>query len=193
MNINAKYILAFVAGAAAGSLTTYKLLKNKYEQIALEKIEAETAKFSKKAEEFSDREAELTKELENVRMDDYKNITSKLGYTDYSNIGVEEAKKEEVTEEVKPYVVTPEEFGEIEEYTIVNLTCYSDGILADDKDYLVDDVDNTVGVDSLNHFGEYEDDAVHVRNDRMKCYYEILRDNRKYKDVISANPHLVED
>ena len=31
----------------------------------------------------------------------------------------------------------------------------------------------------------YEDDSVFVRNDVMKCDYEILLDHRNYKDVAS--------
>ena len=45
--------------------------------------------------------------------------------------------------------------------------------------------DEIVGLDSLTHFGEYEDDSVFVRNDVMKCDYEILLDHRNYKDVAS--------
>ena len=55
--------------------------------------------------------------------------------------------------------------------------------MADDNDELVDDVEETVGSDSLNHFGEYEYDLVFVRNDRLKCDYEILLSLRKYSEA----------
>jgi hypothetical protein len=84
-----------------------------------------------------------------------------------------------------PYVITPEEFGERDDYETASLTYFADGILADDTDQMVEDVDDTVGTDSLTHFGEYEDDSVFVRNDDLKCDYEILLDVRKYADVIS--------
>ena len=44
-------------------------------------------------------------------------------------------------------------------------------------------IENTVGNEALTTFGEYEDDAVHVRNDAKKCDYEVLLDNRKYEEV----------
>ena len=57
----------------------------------------------------------------------------------------------------------------------------------------VEDVDDVVGIESLDHFGEWEDDSVFVRNDKYKTYYEILLDERKYSDIINENPHLAED
>ena len=52
--------------------------------------------------------------------------------------------------------------------------------MTDEDDEEVDDVDEIVGEESLNHIGDYEEDVVHVRNDRLKCDYEILRDDRVY-------------
>ena len=90
-------------------------------------------------------------------------------------------------------VVSPDEFGEIDEYEKISLTYYIDGSLADDNDELIEDVDGTIGFESLNHFGEYEDDSVFVRNDRLKCDYEILLDQRNYSDVVNIYPHQVEE
>ena len=60
---------------------------------------------------------------------------------------------------------------------------YADGVLADDFDVVIDDVENTVGEDSLTHFGEYEDDSVFVRNDERELDYEILKDMRRFEDI----------
>lgn len=98
--------------------------------------------------------------------------------------------KEETND--RPYVIPPSEFGE-NGYNTVSLTYYSDGLLADDMDELIENIDETVGVDSLNHFGEYEDDSVFVRNDRLKIDYEILLDNRKLIDVRRNSPCPLED
>ena len=69
----------------------------------------------------------------------------------------------------KPYVIAPEEFGEEYEYDTISLTYYSDRVLTDDDDEIVEDVEDVVGFESLESFGEYEDDSVFVRNDRLKC------------------------
>ena len=100
--------------------------------------------------------------------------------------------KEDKVEDVeKPYVIRPEEFGEIEDYELISLTHYSDGVLADDDDEEIEDeeVDEVVGADYADHFGEYEDDRVLVRNDRLKCDYEICLDQRKYSELHNITYH----
>ena len=91
-----------------------------------------------------------------------------------------------------PYVIAPEELGENEEYDIETLIYYADEKLTDDDNRLVEDVENLVGVASLSRFGEYENDSVCVRNDRLKTDYEILLDVRRYSDVVD-DPHQAED
>ena len=54
------------------------------------------------------------------------------------------------------------------------------GYLTDDGDFPIDDPEEVVGPDALDSFGEWEDDTVYVRNDTLKCYYEICRDNSEY-------------
>ena len=122
----------------------------------------------------------------------YANILKENGYRDYSN--AESQKKPEKhpveIEEDKPYVISPDSFGEMDDYNCISLTYYADGVLADEDDEVVDDVDATVGSDALNHFGEYEDDSVFVRNDSRKCDYEILLDTRNYADVVKKKPRV---
>lgn len=192
--------LAFIAGAGIGSVCTWQLLKRKYELIALEEIDSVKAAYATRetgkslVEGFCDglkvAEDRTQKDEGDVDFKKYVSIIQKEGYTDYSR-SVEEKKGEAFVE--KPYVISPEEFGEFEEYEKISLTYYADEVLADENDEEVDDVDEIVGEESLNHFGEYEDDSVFVRNDRLKCDYEILLDQRNYADVVKTIPHRVEE
>ena len=93
----------------------------------------------------------------------------------------------------KPYVIPPSEFGDDEDYRQISLTFYADNLLAQEDYTLIEDVENTVGFESLGHFGEDEDDSVYVRNDRLKCYYEILLDDKNYCDVLRSKPYLLEE
>ena len=92
----------------------------------------------------------------------------------------------------EPYVISPEQFGENEDYERISLTYYADQVLVDENDEMIEDVEEMVGFESLNHFGEYEDDSVFVRNDAKKCDYEILLDQKLYSDVIDEMPHQME-
>lgn len=196
MNSKGLAFLAFIAGAGIGSVCTWQLLKQKYELIAQEEIDSVKAVYAARenAGSFQDglkvAENRTQKDDTDVDVKKYASIIQKEGYTDYSRT-VEEKKGEAFVE--KPYVISPEEFGEFEEYEKISLTYYADEVLADENDEEVDDVDEIVGEESLNHFGEYEDDSVFVRNDRLKCDYEILLDQRNYSDVVKTMPHRMEE
>lgn len=204
----------FVAGTAIGSAVTWYYAKQKYEQIAREEIESVKEVFAKNAHHTDDissdektveEKAEIARDKPSVA--EYAKKLSKEGYTNYSNAPImveddEEQQSDDPGEEpgryfgdkdAEPYVIAPEQFAELDDYDRISLTYYSDHILADDNDQPLEDVEGTVGFESLTHFGEYEDDSVYVRNDRLKVDYEILRDERKYSDVIKTKPYLKED
>lgn len=213
MSINTKIALAFISGAAAGVAASWYVLKTKYEQIAQEEIDQMREYYWDRMDEDAQFErgefdigpgAPLESGVEDVTIENIseeirthveevvaecEDIIKKARYTNYSDI-VESNNKdakggaESMVEKTdKPYVIPPEEFGEFDDYETISLTYYADKVLADDLDELVEDVDNVVGLKSLETFGEYEDDSVFVRNDRLRADYEILLDTRNYSDV----------
>ena len=211
MNNKITSFMMFIFGAAVGSVVTWQYVKKKYEQIAQEEIDSVKETFSRNAKlELKSKDNE-TEENNNTRtivekakdkpsVVEYAAKLRKQGYTNYSNtdslsedsnVSEEEADENMIND--KPYVISPDEFGEFYDYETISLIYYADQVLADEDDELVEDIEETVGFESLNAFGEYEDDSVFVRNDRLKCDYEILLDQRKYSDVIKRRPHEVED
>lgn len=84
----------------------------------------------------------------------------------------------------KPYTIQPEQFGEEDEYDAITLTYYKDGILADDNDALVENIDFVVGAELLDEFDDDSDGSMFVRNDTLKCDYEILADYRTYNEAL---------
>lgn len=186
-------VMSFVLGAAVGSVVTWQYVKNKYEQIAQEEIDSVKEVFLKRdpdvAVEVKEADVRNRKE-EKPGVVEYAARLQKEGYTNYAGMNAVEEEEAETVE--KPYVISPEEFGEFDDYEKISLTYYADQALADENDELVDDVEDIIGFESLTHFGEYEDDSVFVRNDRLKCDYEILMDSRLYSDVVKTMPHRVE-
>lgn len=197
--------IAFVVGAAAGSLVAWKLLKTKYEQIAQEEIDSVKLMYAKR---LAGEEVEVEEDLgepdtaeseEETDLKKYEKEISNQSYSSHSNVEAkneqmsmtledDEPDKEESKDVDKPYVISPEEFGEDPEYDSVTLIYYSDGVVTDDDNNVIEDeeADELFDLESLEHFGEYEDDSVHVRNDVLKTEYEILRDERNYEDVAAA-------
>ena len=166
-------IFVFAAGAAIGSAVTWKLVKTKYEQIAQEEIDSVKEVFAKRAS------------MMKPSLEEYKAKLNDLAYEAAEVEEKEENTEKEDTESMEfkaAYVISPEEFGDCD-YETVTLTYYADGVVTDDFDEPIDNVEDLIGPDALNTFGEYEDDSVFVRNDEKMCDYEILLDVRNYADI----------
>lgn len=108
-----------------------------------------------------------------------------LGGDDEEDDGlISEYPQEDIAE--RPYVIT--EFEAIngrKMYDKTTLNYYDDGILEDEAtDYLIDDIDGTIGLDSLNRFGEGTEDGdpdvVFVRNEKISTDFTIVRQHRDY-------------
>ena len=184
--------LFFAAGAAIGSVVTWKFIKTKYEQLAQEEIDSVKAVYCPHEEEPESETANNNIEKGYVPnttdLNSYGETLASQGYTDYANAkdGVVNTTKpvEEVDDVERPYVISYEEFGELDNYNIVSLMYFNDGVLTDSQYEPVEDADSIIGLESLEHFGDEEDDSVFVRNDKRKTDYEILKDERNYADLL---------
>jgi len=197
----------FAGGLLFGGLTGFAsaklLLKEKYRQESDEAIASVKETYRKVVSELESKEsptnAEKAQEERRVkpivlsttrvnadRARDKGDISKYMHYT--RMYGGD--KKDSV--ETHPRIIPPEEFGEKEGYEQISLTWYADEVLADLDDHRLTDVEieQRVGRDAMTHFGEYENDSVFVRNDELKCDYEILMDHRKYADVLEDKPYL---
>lgn len=217
MNNKLLTVLMFTVGAAIGSAVTWKVVKTKYEQIANEEIASVRdeyrdlmTKMKKKLQDSVEYEEPQNEEDdEDYPDDDERDFTKKekeqIEYytmtSKYRSSGDEEGDNEDTEEggewdqnedEVQyingPYVITPEEFSSSPPgYNAQSLDYFADGVLADDWGAILD-IEETIGEDSLDHFGEYTDDIVYVRNERQEIDYEVTKDPRTYQDVLKTNP-----
>lgn len=157
-------MLAFAIGAAVGSVVTWAVLKTRYEARIQEEVNSVKETFSRVH----------NKAIESNAPVDPDEMLSDLGYIN------EEKEEDDMAE--GPYVISPDEFGE-KDYNMVTLTYYNDRVLADRFEERIENPEELVGDEALGSFGEYEDDAVYVRNDALKTDYEILLDMRDYSEV----------
>lgn len=164
------YLVSFVAGALVGSAASWLILKKKYEKIVKEEIESVKEAFSNKVVE-EHIEKDVSKATDDKEIEEYHNILKETGYAG-----------EELKEPDYIQIITPVELGDRDDYDIVSLTYYADEVLADDDGNIIDPAD-TVGAFALTQFGEYDDDAIHVRNNKLKIDYEVLLDERYYSEV----------
>ena len=196
-----KAIFAFLFGATAGAIATWLIAKDYYEKRERESIESVKEVFGKtfkpKEDENEDKTEPQTVEEDHPEVDinKYAKLLSQEEYVNYSNSEVPVEDKPKKIDHSKPYVIAPEQFQEYDDYTVISLTYFEDGVLTDENFEIMkgEDVENSVGSESLTHFGEYEDDSVYVRNERLKVDYEILKDQRTYAEVVKSKPYLMED
>lgn len=201
-------IVSFIGGAAISGLAVWKILEKKieakYAEISDEEIKSVKEKFTvpKSAEMMEALKKKLEKNpgeeksginlKEKSSLADMKSYVRKLkdgGYTNYSNVDMKTDTDDEEAEDPDIQIIDPDDFGDDDEYDCISLTFYADGILADEDNNIIDDVDGTISKRALFHFGDYEDDAVHVKNDKRKAYYEVLTDSRSYEKATNKKPH----
>lgn len=163
-------ILIFSLGVAVGAVASWFIAREKYRKIADDEIASVKEVFQRKKKE----EAELAEE----------NAT----YNDLSDVYDTESADDDVSNDgpnsQAPYIIEPDEYGQNTDNECTVLMWYGDDILTDTYDVNVDDIDNTVGREFIDHFGENpeEPDVVYVRNDRLEMDYQILQCNSGEED-----------
>lgn len=208
---------AFFMGAAGGSLATWKFLKEHYAKRSQEEIDSAKHTFFKLLEE--ERAKHISKEdsedateepaeqnVEKIRpiiQDRYISGSMKqTTETSYDSIykNIRETAKEIDKPDISyrsekfipgehPYVIDPHDLGEFDDYTVIVLTMYEDEIVADENDEIVEDTDRIIGEEALDILKKGVETSVYVRNDQLKCDYEISLDARSYfKDILPEKP-----
>lgn len=193
MNSKVAFIIGSVVCVGIGVAGTYSYFKDKYEKLAEEDFNSRRVFDEDKKEESVEPIVEKTADSRTVdkpSIAECAAILQREGYVNYSDMQNKKQKQEIAVD--RPYVIQPSDFGEFDDYEKISLTYTADGVLLDDMNEIVDDIEETVGEDSLEHFGEYEDDSVYVRNDAKKCDYEILLDQRNYQEIFETHPHRTE-
>ena len=201
-----KRVLYFALGATAGSLVTWFIVKEKYKRIADEEIASVVEHYHNKLnalnvnvvmdneeikvcvdgeEVIRQTNEELvihtTEEFTDEEREEYAEQIEDLGYSDEAVVNIPLPR-----EYTKPYVISPDEYGEMG-YMTASLTLYDDGVLVDDADdEIISNPEDIIG-DALSRFGEYEDDAIHVRDENVECDYEILKSEKTFSEVYKGD------
>ena len=208
MNKSIFGVIGFVLGAAAGSLVTWKLIEKKYMDMADDEIRSVKEMYHSKivnsevldkknddmfitreAPELTDEGKKLVEKL-NELTTSYTSDDDKPDYTAYSqakekhNVFDDAMPTEPEVKHDEPYIIDPTEYGEFSEYEQIELTYYKDGVICENDTDMIDPYDIFGDLDVGDHFGEYENDRVFVRDDRRQVDYEILRDERTFMEVL---------
>lgn len=213
MKINLKEMLFFGAGACIGASASYVFLKKRYEK--LDEVIDETDKaiadeiaaarerrmqgIGRPAPNLLDRGGEGVVPKRGMRRDVIKlyeadtDVREAFDEEELDSLRDQEEylRYEDISSRYcgdRPYVISAEQFSEENaHFDKISLTYYEDDCtLADEGDEIVTDVDETVGRENLDKFGELSDDpeVVYVRNEKIAVDYEIIRLSKSYSDTV---------
>ena len=171
-------LLIFALGAAMGAFVSYEIAKRKFSELAQEEIKS-----------VKDVYAQRAAAREKPDLSEFSDIVKDEGY---SSGATEDEKPVKKSNDKPPYVISSDDFGTIDDYEQIGLTLYSDGVLADEDDEVVEDVEKTIGTHKPSELEAFlNGDSLFIRNETLKADYEILFDTRKYSDVVSKSPHKI--
>ena len=196
--MDVKIFAAFVFGLAAGALGTYLYLDGKYQKQNEENLEMNRRHY----EELKAKLKQDTKTIDIPKEDDIpeevlknpaekaKDLASKLNYNALYNKEPLTPSSEEKTED-QIYLITPMQYDSETLYDKRVLTYYEgDDTLCDELTDEILDIENFVGVENIQSFGNQSEDdpyIMHIRNNKFGCVYEVVKDERSYSAVMSDN------
>ena len=199
-----KTVIGFLVGLVIGSVLTYHGLKNKVEaeideevnkvkEFYKDQLEKQQAEYFEK-EEYLKSKAAVAEDKGSVvsKIINLKNVekfeekqndeTEDEAGSEETTTGAFEILEDNIIAQDKPFVIEEDRVGEYISYDLISLIYFSDGVLTDDWEVPVENPDETVGKEYVEYF-ETGEDVVYVRNDKLKCDFEITRDLRTYEEV----------
>ena len=193
--MNAKTIIAFILGAAAGVASSMLYFKTKYEQKADAEIQEIRDLYAKKSETEEKKEDAPVTSHQVTKSDDLHATARRVSeYTKYTS--KEDAQNEEPKDGIhvekidftpmknpnppKPYLIDSSDYGQDDNFDPLCWEWYTDGILANENDEIVDDIQEWIG-DGLKVFAETEDNLFWVRNEKYGVDIEVARSGITYE------------
>lgn len=193
MNKKIAVIFAFAVGAASGAIAAWKYAERIHNKVFEAELEANVElEVERRLRGKTEKPAETRKNQ--VTKPDLKTYAMQVNNYGYS---ADETTDDETDEDIDQdgsveYVnmdsidiISPEELGINEEYSIRDLTLYADGVITNEDDEVINYPEALLGTEALKHFGDYAENSVFVCNNKAMCYYEVTR--------IKQNFHPSED
>ena len=190
-----KNVLIFLAGAGVGAGATWYFVKKHYEKVADEEINDVVTRFKAYRDQLEEMHKGVPDENPNPNYEGNSRRNNVVNMEKPVHSDSEEELSNGIidnptgnNEGVAPYIISEEEFGELEDYDQKTLFWYyRDNILATDEDLEVEDKFTTIG-DALEEFKKDKYlERVLVRNDQDETDYEILISEKHFYEVTGGD------
>lgn len=193
-----KEILLVAAGGAVGALVSWRILDRKYQNRLDVEIEAAKEHYKSKYEVFLGESVNLPDEFAVVENeegvvqdiittskndDDVMEWAKKLGtetFTDYTKSTDSSNDAKGVSKMKGIRMVSSEEYDSCTYDDAESFTKYSDGVITDELDVPVDDLETLFGEDIVEEIANSDEDALYIIDEDNERVYEILKDSRPF-------------
>ena len=183
--------LIFVSGMVVGATLyqayqNYKAKKAREENPQKQDLKEEEVSTAPTEMPYKEDLPELTEEEQQV----YKQTLSELGYSE-----PQEPPKFFGPSDARPHPISEDEYVQNEDdYDIIPMMLYADGVVAGDDDHEIEDYERILGFDITKKFHQYEyDDVVYVKDDRLRVIYEVSRSAKTYEEQLRQHPNLLQE
>lgn len=189
-------LLIFLGGAAVGGLTATIYFKRKIDSLEEEYQKIATDEYNKYVGEFNSAAKNVDEFAVNYPTEDVQ-ITSNIangGCTLGIDIGNDEDKYTEIVKEynnqeenetednIMPYMITPEEYGDDDDYDTKVLTAFTDKVVLDEDNCMADIEYFGDAINKKIYSKKNKDTSIFVRDENEKVDYEIIKENISYED-----------
>lgn len=183
--------LIFVSGMVVGATLyqayqNYKAKKAREENPQKQDLKEEEVSITPTEMPYKEDLPELTEEEQQV----YKQTLSELGYSE-----PQEPPRFFGPYDARPHPISEDEYVQNEDdYDIIPMMLYADGVVAGDDDHEIEDYERILGFDITKKFHQYEyDDVVYVKDDRLRVIYEVSRSAKTYEEQLRQHPNLLQE
>ena len=183
-------LLIFLGGAAVGGLTATIYFKRKIDSLEEEYQKIATDAYNKYISDFNievgyshgDKDIQIISDIPN------KGYVSGIDTANDDDKYVEIVKEynnqeeNETEDNIMPYIITPEEYGDDDDYDTKVLTAFTDKVVLDEDNCMVD-----IGYfgDAINkkiYSKKNKDTSIFVRDENEKVDYEIIKENISFEE-----------
>ena len=183
-------LLIFLGGAAVGGLTATIYFKRKIDSLEEEYQKIATDAYNKYISDFNievgyshgDKDIQIISDIPNKGY--VSGIDTANDYDKYVEIVKEYNNQEEneTEDNIMPYIITPEEYGDDDDYDTKVLTAFTDKVVLDEDNCMVD-----IGYfgDAINkkiYSKKNKDTSIFVRDENEKVDYEIIKESISFEE-----------
>lgn len=183
-----KSLLMFIGGLTIGAGVSWIYHKNKYENMIQDEIESLREHYQGKEEKHMTKEefeSYIDENEEECSEFDEENERREVEYEEMTSRYQSSEENDMVEKYKKPFVVTPEDFASVPGFDTDTFYYYANDIIANGDHKIVEDVEYILGMpvsDVFDQFGTNlgDEDSVYIRNMRLKCDFEVLRNEEEF-------------